>query len=276
MGIKQRYREAADIIKKEKMYCLFIDDLDAGAGRLGGTTQHIVNNQMVSAALMNIADDPTNVQLLGMYNKQENARVPIIVSGNDYSTLYAPLIRDGRMEKLSWAPTREDRIGVFTGIFRTDKVPKEDIVKLEDVFPGQSVARVYNDEVRKWIVEIGVEKVGKKLVNLLEGPPTFDQPKMILDKLMEYGNMLVREQENAKRVKLAGTYLNLAALGDANADAIKTGFLWLIRRFLRLRYEVCIWLPTLLLHLGRVSHNLQVLNTAMHLVTFPQQPQMMK
>ena len=39
-------------------------------------------------------------------------------AGNDFSTLYAPLIRDGRMEKFYWAPTREDRVGVCMGIFQ--------------------------------------------------------------------------------------------------------------------------------------------------------------
>ncbi|KAL9263976.1 Ribulose bisphosphate carboxylase/oxygenase activase 1, chloroplastic-like protein [Drosera capensis] len=228
--IRQRYREAADIIAKGKMCCLFINDLDAGAGRMGGTTQYTVNNQMVNATLMNIADNPTNVQLPGLYNKQENARVPIIVTGNDFSTLYAPLIRDGRMEKFYWAPTREDRIGVCTGIFRTDGVAEEDIVKLVDTFPGQSIdffgalrARVYDDEVRKWISGIGVENVGKKLVNSKDGPPTFEQPKMSFEKLLEYGGMLVQEQENVKRVQLADKYLSEAALGDANKDSIDRG-----------------------------------------------------
>ncbi|KAG6665815.1 ribulose bisphosphate carboxylase/oxygenase activase, chloroplastic [Carya illinoinensis] len=228
--IRQRYREAADIIRKGKMCCLFINDLDAGAGRLGGTTQYTVNNQMVNATLMNIADNPTNVQLPGMYNKEENPRVPIIVTGNDFSTLYAPLIRDGRMEKFYWAPTREDRIGVCKGIFRSDKVADDDIVKLVDTFPGQSIdffgalrARVYDDEVRKWISGVGVDGVGKKLVNSKEGPPSFEQPQMTLEKLLEYGNMLVQEQENVKRVQLADKYLSEAALGDANQDAIKSG-----------------------------------------------------
>ncbi|KOM46989.1 hypothetical protein LR48_Vigan07g069300 [Vigna angularis] len=228
--IRQRYREAADIIKKGKMCVLFINDLDAGAGRLGGTTQYTVNNQMVNATLMNIADNPTNVQLPGMYNKEENPRVPIIVTGNDFSTLYAPLIRDGRMEKFYWAPTRDDRVGVCKGIFRTDNVPEDDIVKLVDTFPGQSIdffgalrARVYDDEVRKWVSGVGIEGIGKKLVNSKEGPPTFDQPTMNLNKLLEYGNMLVQEQENVKRVQLADKYLNEAALGDANEDSIKRG-----------------------------------------------------
>ncbi|PIA54662.1 hypothetical protein AQUCO_00900910v1 [Aquilegia coerulea] len=228
--IRQRYREAADIIKKGKMCCLFINDLDAGAGRMGGTTQYTVNNQMVNATLMNIADNPTNVQLPGMYNKEENPRVPIIVTGNDFSTLYAPLIRDGRMEKFYWAPTREDRIGVCKGIFQTDHIDEKDIVKLVDTFPGQSIdffgalrARVYDDEVRKWIASVGVETVGKKLVNSKEGPPTFEQPKMTIEKLLEYGTMLVQEQENVKRVQLADKYLSEAALGEANEDAIERG-----------------------------------------------------
>lgn len=197
---------------------------------MGGTTQYTVNNQMVNATLMNIADNPTNVQLPGMYNKQENARVPIIVTGNDFSTLYAPLIRDGRMEKFYWAPTREDRIGVCIGIFKTDNIAKEDVVKLVDAFPGQSIdffgalrARVYDDEVRKWISGTGIEVIGKKLVNSREAPPTFEQPKMTLEKLLGYGNMLVQEQDNVKRVQLAEKYMSEAALGEANSDAMKTG-----------------------------------------------------
>ena len=77
---------------------LFINDLDAGIERMGGTTQYTVNNKMVNATLMNIADNPTNVQLPGRYKKQDNPRVPIIVTGNDFSTLYAQLILEGRMD----------------------------------------------------------------------------------------------------------------------------------------------------------------------------------
>ncbi|XVE76399.1 hypothetical protein DITRI_Ditri12bG0169600 [Diplodiscus trichospermus] len=36
--IRERYHEAADSIRKGNMCCLFINDLDAGAGRMGGTT----------------------------------------------------------------------------------------------------------------------------------------------------------------------------------------------------------------------------------------------
>ena len=73
--------QASDIVKKGKMCSLFINDLDAGAGRMGSTTQYTVNNQMVNATLMNIADNPTNVQLPGVYKNEEIPRVPVICTG---------------------------------------------------------------------------------------------------------------------------------------------------------------------------------------------------
>jgi hypothetical protein len=90
-------------------------------------------------------------------------------------------------------------------------------------FFGALRARVYDDEVRRWISSVGVENVGKRLVNSKEGPPIFKEPEMTLEQLLGYGNMLVQEQENVKRVQLADKYLSEAALGDANEDAIKTG-----------------------------------------------------
>ena len=63
------------------MCSLFINDLDAGAGRMGDMTQYTVNNQMVNATLMNIADNPTNVQLPGVYKNDPIPRVPVIATG---------------------------------------------------------------------------------------------------------------------------------------------------------------------------------------------------
>jgi len=224
--IRQRYREASDTIKKGKMCSLFINDLDAGAGRMGDATQYTVNNQMVNATLMNIADNPTNVQLPGVYKNEEIPRVPIVCTGNDFSTLYAPLIRDGRMEKYYWNPTREDRIGVCMGIFLEDGLRRDEVETLVDSFPGQSIdffgalrARVYDEQVRSFIATTGVENLGKRLVNSREGKVQFQKPNMSLDNLMRHGRGLVGEQENVKRVQLADEYLSGAALaGDTGSS----------------------------------------------------------
>merc|ERR1712205_245506 len=222
--VRQRYREASDIVKKGKMCSLSINDLDAGAGRMGGTTQYTVNNQMVHATLMNIADNPTNVQSPGQYEVVEIPRVPVIATGNDFSTLYAPLVRDGRMEKFYWAPTFEDRVGIANGIFKADGVDEEDVRCLVEQFDGQSIdffgalrARVYDDKVREFISEMGIENIGKRLVNVRKGEEvTFDPPAMNLEVLLEYGKALENEQENVKRVQLADAYLDGAVLAGSD------------------------------------------------------------
>lgn len=226
--IRQRYREASDIISKKGVMCsLFINDLDAGAGRMGLGTQYTVNNQMVNATLMNIADNPTNVQLPGVYNTEKIARVPIVCTGNDFSTLYAPLIRDGRMEKYYWAPTREDRIGICMGIFKEDNVNQADVERLVDSFQGQSIdffgalrARVYDDKVRDFIGDIGIENMGKRLVNSREGKVTFEKPQMPYQILLQYGNLLVQEQDNVRRVQLADSYLENADLAGTEGSSL--------------------------------------------------------
>ena len=70
---------------------------------LAVNTQVTVNNQMVFGTLMNLCDNPTRVSVGQDWRSADTVqRVPIIVTGNDFSTLWAPLIRDGRMDKFYW------------------------------------------------------------------------------------------------------------------------------------------------------------------------------
>ena len=165
--IRLRYRETAELIKvRGKMCVLMINDLDAGAGRFDEGTQYTVNTQLVNATLMNIADNPTDVQLPGSYDSNPLHRVPIVVTGNDFSTLYAPLIRDGRMEKFYWEPTKDDKIGIVGGIFSEDGLSQQDVEKLVGEFPNQAVdfysalrSRIYDEQILQFIQDVGIEKV---------------------------------------------------------------------------------------------------------------------
>ena len=212
--IRLRYRETADLIKvRGKMCVLMINDLDAGAGRFDEGTQYTVNTQLVNATLMNIADNPTNVQLPGSYDSTPLPRVPIIVTGNDFSTLYAPLIRDGRMEKFFWEPDREDKIGIVGGIFSEDNLPQSDIEQLVDTYLNQSVdffsalrSRIYDEQVRQFIHEIGIERVSLRVVNSADGPPTFPKPNFNLSRLLEFGELIVREQKRVEEMRLVRVY----------------------------------------------------------------------
>lgn len=212
--IRLRYREAAELIKvRGKMVVLMINDLDAGAGRFDSTTQYTVNTQLVNGTLMNIADNPTNVQLPGSYDSTPLHRVPIIVTGNDFSTLYEPLIRDGRMEKFYWQPNKEDKVGIVAGIFEPDGLSRSQVEQMVDTFPTQAVdfygalrARIYDEQIRDFIYKVGFEKVSSRVVNSSDGPPNFPKPDFSLSRLIEFGNLLVQEQKRIQEMGLVREY----------------------------------------------------------------------
>jgi ribulose bisphosphate carboxylase small subunit len=218
--VRLRYREAADIIRKHgKLAVLMINDIDAGAGRVDGGTQYTVNTQLVNATLMNIADNPTNVQLPGSYDSEPLPRVPIIVTGNDFGTLYAPLVRDGRMEKFYWEPNREDRLGIISGIFEPDGLTRSQVEKLVDHFEGQSVdffgalrSSIYDEQILAFIESTGYDKIGLKVANSKE-KPTFRKPTFNLEHLFEKGELMVKEQRRIQELRLAAAYNR--SLGEA-------------------------------------------------------------
>ncbi|MBR8839247.1 MAG: AAA family ATPase [Stigonema ocellatum SAG 48.90 = DSM 106950] len=217
--IRMRYREAAELIKvRGKMCVLLINDLDAGAGRVDTSTQYTVNTQLVNGTLMNIADNPTDVQLPGSYDTQPIHRVPIIVTGNDFSTLYAPLVRDGRMEKFYWEPNQEDRIGIVAGIFAEDGVSQREVERLIETFPNQSIdffsalrSRVYDEQVRKFIHQVGLSKVSVFLANNPGTKINFQKGNFGLDRLIELGNLLVYEQQRLQNMQLVRQYVTGAS-----------------------------------------------------------------
>lgn len=216
--IRERYRTASLVIKNQgKMSCLMINDIDAGIGRFGNT-QMTVNNQIVIGTLMNLADDPTRVSIGQDWTESDiTNRVPIIVTGNDFSTLYAPLIRDGRMDKFYWQPTHEDLINIVHQMYQKDGISRENILRIVDAFPNQALdfygalrSRTYDRFVLKWVEEIGgAEKLGEKLLRRKKGAPipTFIAPKQNIEDLMDAGYSLVEEQEMVMRMRLSEEYM---------------------------------------------------------------------
>ena len=211
--IRLRYREAAELVRvRGVMAVLMINDLDAGAGRFDALTQYTVNTQLVNNTLMNIADNPTNVQLPGSYDDQPIQRVPIIVTGNDFSTLYEPLVRDGRMEKFYWYPDRSDRIGIVSGIFAPDNLGAGAMADLVDTFPQQAIdfygalrARIYDEQVRALIHTIGLEQVSQQVVNGT-APVQIHKPDFTWQHLLAVGQDMVNEQRQLQDMRLADQY----------------------------------------------------------------------
>jgi hypothetical protein len=79
-----------------------------------------VNTQMVCAQLMDLVDRPNQVEGI------ETRRIPIIVTGNDFEKLYAPLVRAGRMMGFEWIPTQEEKIRMIHNLFPDLKMTEID------------------------------------------------------------------------------------------------------------------------------------------------------
>merc|ERR1712151_1413153 len=102
------------------------------------------------------------------------------------------------------------------GIFRHDEtITKSDIEQLVDAFPGQTIdffgalrARAYDDKVRDFISENGIENLGKQLINRRGGKMVMDKPTLNdISTLLSYGKALTQEQDNVQMVRLADSYL---------------------------------------------------------------------
>ncbi|CDN13205.1 ribulose 1,5-bisphosphate carboxylase/oxygenase activase [Richelia intracellularis] len=162
---------------------------------------------------MNIADNPSNVQLPGSYDATPLHRVPIIVTGNDFSTLYAPLIQDGRMEQYYWEPDMDDKLGIVRGIFSEDKLLSQEVEQLVEIFANQAIdffsalrSRIYEEQIREFIYDVGVERISQRVVKSLEGKPQFKKPNFNFSHLIDIGNLMVKEQQQVDNSRLVAEY----------------------------------------------------------------------
>ncbi|KAG2437907.1 hypothetical protein HXX76_005523 [Chlamydomonas incerta] len=225
--IRERYRKASEMSKvRGKMTALLIHDIDAGLGHFDHV-QVTVNNQIVIGTLMNICDNP-NVVSTGQdwFAVNQIRRTPIIVTGNDFSKMFAPLIRDGRMDKYYWKPTREDMINIVHQMYKDDGVSRRDVEALLDRFKAQPLdfygalrASTYDDQIRNWIKtdvtgtefiadEANLSSMAKTLLSVDRSEvPKFEPVRLTLDMLVAEGERLEFEQQQVNEHKLSEQYL---------------------------------------------------------------------
>jgi len=151
--LRQGYLEAGSIrpdCATLKPAVLVINDIDTVLGNWGELVQYTVNRQTLYGQLMAFCDKPNLV------SKMATKRVPIIITGNNPSILYQPLLRAGRMRILSWIPTVKDKLLIVSRIFTG--IPETQLKCLIKKYPGQPVsfwsdinARFREDQLNMWL-----------------------------------------------------------------------------------------------------------------------------
>lgn len=91
---------------------IIIDDIDTTLGEWE-TYTGTVNHQDLIAFFMHIADSPKTMENISSSLR----RVPIFFTGNDFSKLYKPLRRPGRMNLYEYKPSIEEKILVVASMF---------------------------------------------------------------------------------------------------------------------------------------------------------------
>ena len=68
-------------------------------------------------------------------------------------------------------------------------------------------ARIYDEQIRDFIHQVGLERVAMEVVNPASGiAPSFPKPYFTISRLIEFGNILVREQKSVTEGKLVEEY----------------------------------------------------------------------
>lgn len=153
---------------------LLIDDFHLSVASTFDDRHYTVNSQLLVGALMNLADDPTAC------GTAKVRRTPVILTGNDFTALYAPLTRHGRMEFFDWQPTTEDKAAILRGLLARVLVAA-DLDRthvLAERFPDEPVAffsslthRLYDSVVLDWLG--GTSARTDELQKLLAAPRQF-------------------------------------------------------------------------------------------------------
>lgn len=117
------------------------------------------------------------------------------------------------MEKFYWEPNREEKIGIVAGIFEPDGLSRSEIEQLVDTFVNQPIdffkalrARIYDEQIREFIYQVGLENVSSRVVNSVEGPPIFPKQNFSLSRLIEFGKLLGAKQQRVQEMRLAREY----------------------------------------------------------------------
>jgi ATP-dependent 26S proteasome regulatory subunit len=115
---------------------IVLEDFDLSpASKLDGT-RYTVNSQLLNGFLMTLADEPPRLTL------PSGHRVPIILTGNDFTTLHGPLMRPGRMDIFTWEPTKEELITTLVSAFAASNVDvdRRDVDRLVTRYPELTIA----------------------------------------------------------------------------------------------------------------------------------------
>lgn len=123
------YNKALEWKTKGRTVAIVIDDFHLGNAIDDDNIKRTINSALLTGFLMNLADDNTV------------GKVPIVLTGNDYSKVYAPLLRSGRADRFEWVPSYKEKKEIVEHLLRPFvNINCEDFEMFFDKYSYASVA----------------------------------------------------------------------------------------------------------------------------------------
>lgn len=147
--LKNLYEKMGACVSDSRPAVIIIDDFHLSIAAAGNEIKHTVNTTILTSFLMNLADD----------TRCDGARLPIILTGNDFDYLYAPLQRAGRMRFFEWNPDVNIKIKIVEKLYKDIVCPddypriaefvseysKESVSFFKELINSFAVERIYKD-----------------------------------------------------------------------------------------------------------------------------------
>lgn len=159
-AIKSLYMQALRLQEQGYYICILLDDFHLGNSHIRGDSSHTVNAELLVGYMMNLAES------------SNQHRVPILLTGNDFSNTYDALLRDGRADIFEWAPLRDEKMIIARSILQPF-VSRREQRQLDDFierYAEKSVAffSQIRSDLRQEIVYKALEHVKRVNANSLK------------------------------------------------------------------------------------------------------------
>lgn len=98
------YSAAKNLANQKRCVAIVIDDFHMGIINQDENVKKTINTSLLTGFMMNLVDSTTE------------CKIPIILTGNDFSNVYAPLLRSGRADHFKWIPSEETKYQIIKHI----------------------------------------------------------------------------------------------------------------------------------------------------------------
>ncbi len=119
---------------KQKVSAIIIDDFDMSIANQKNNFSKTSNSDILNTFLMHLCDNPALID-----GKKVNP-VPLIITGNDFTNMYAPLVRDGRADIFEWSLLEDEKIKIVDAIFSEYNLSKDQIKDLVSKYSTKSIS----------------------------------------------------------------------------------------------------------------------------------------